>query len=208
MYTKYFDDKARDWDNDPMKVERAFSLASEIKHFLKPDKPMTAFELGCGTGLLGYFLKDAFSSITLADNSEGMINVLKDRIRDEHISNLHPLLADLLTADPGFLEYDVIITLMTLHHINDLDTIISRFGKMLRNNGYLFIADLEKVDGTFHENMTNFEGYHGFEKAELEKLLARYGFRICLHKTFYQIEKTMNDGSKKVFPLFLMVANK
>jgi len=208
MHINYFDKKAKEWENDPMKVDRAFILANEIKDYLKPDISMTAFELGCGTGLLGYFLRDFFQSITLADSSEKMIKVLQDRINNEHISNLHPLLMDFLTHDPGAKEYDVILTFMTLHHITDLDTILFKFSKMLRNNSYLCIADLEKEDGTFHENTTNFDGYHGFEKEDLEKLLTKFGFRICMFKTFYQIEKIMNDGKKKVFPLFMMMAQK
>jgi predicted TPR repeat methyltransferase len=208
MSTKYFDDKAKEWENDPVKIERAFILANEIKDFLKPDNSMTAFEYGCGTGLLGYFLRDSFRSITLADNSEGMIKVLKDRIKDEHISNLHPLLMDLLTSDAASDEYDLIFTFMTLHHITDLETIFSKFGNMIRNNGYLCIADLEKEDGSFHENMTDFAGHLGFTKEELEKLLITHGFRICLFKTFYQIDKLMKDGTRKSFPLFMLMAQK
>src|SRR4030042_6411356 len=202
MEIKYFDDRAREWDNDPAKKERAHILANEMKSFLKLDKSMRAFELGCGTGLLSYFLRDTFKSITLADSSEEMIKVLKERIDDEHISNLHPLLMDLLTHDVGSKEYDVIFTLMTLHHITDLDTSLFKLRKMLRKNGYLCIADLEKEDGTFHENMSDFQGHHGFGKEDMEKLLIKYGFRICLYKTFYKIEKTLNNGKKKEFPLF------
>lgn len=204
----YFNKKAKEWDNDPHKVERAYILASEIKDFLKPDKSMTAFELGCGTGLLGFFLKDSFGSIMLADSSEGMIRVLRERISNEHIENLQPVLMDLLTDDAGQETFDVIFTLMTLHHIIDMDTILFKFSKMLRHNGYLCIADLEREDGSFHENMSNFEGHYGFEKEELERLLSRHGFRICIYKNFYRIEKTLNSGDKKVFPLFMLMAQK
>ncbi len=204
----HFNEKAKDWDNDPKKVERAYILASEIRDFIKPDKSMTAFEFGCGTGLLGFFLKDSFGSITLADNSEGMIKVLKERINHEHIENLQPVLIDLLTDDAGKEAFDAIFTLMTLHHIIDLDTILYKFSKMLRFDGYLCIADLEREDGSFHEDMSNFEGHYGFEKRELEKLLDRHGFRICLYKNFYKIEKTLNSGAKKVFPLFMLIAKK
>ncbi|HJX72077.1 MAG TPA: class I SAM-dependent methyltransferase [Bacteroidales bacterium] len=208
MEIKYFDDRVREWDNDPAKIERAFILAKEIKTRLQPEKSTTAFELGCGNGLLGYFLRDSFKSITLADSSEDVIKVLKDRINNERISNLNPLLLDLLTHDVGSKEYDVIYTLMTLHHITDLDTILFKFSRMLRDKGYLCIADLEKEDGTFHENMSDFQGHQGFEKENLEKMLIKHGFRICLYKTFYKIEKTLNNNRKKKFPLFMLMAQK
>lgn len=204
----YFNEKAKEWDNDPKKVERAYILASEIKDFLKPDKSMTAFELGCGTGLLGFFLKDSFGSIMLADNSEGMIQMLKERINNKHIENLQPVLMDLLKDDAGPEAFDFIFTLMTLHHIIDLDTILLKFSKMIRQNGYLCIADLEREDGSFHEDMSNFEGHYGFEKRDLQKLLHKHGFRMCLYKNFYKIEKTLNSGDKKVFPLFMLMAQK
>ncbi len=208
MNMEYLDKITKGWESDPMKIERAFILANEIKRYIKPDKSLNAFELGCGTGILGYFLKDDLCSITLADSSEETIGALKERIDDEHFINLQPLLIDLVKQDAGAKQYDLIFTLMTLHHIADLDTIMTKFSKMLRSNGHLCIADLEKEDGTFHENMANFEGYHGFERADLGELLHRYGLRIHLYKTFYEIKKTMNDGNIKVFPLFMLIAQR
>ena len=78
-----FDERAKDWDSDPMKVERAHAVADAIRAALPLRPDMTAFEYGCGTGLLSFFLKDDFSSITLADTSQGMLDVLSEKIRAE-----------------------------------------------------------------------------------------------------------------------------
>ena len=66
--TMTFDDKAKDWDNNSRFVERAKILAEEIKSSIHPNTSMDALDLGCGTGLLSYFLKDDFRSITFNRN--------------------------------------------------------------------------------------------------------------------------------------------
>ena len=75
----YFDKEAQDWDNDSQKVERAEVFANEINNFIQPNKKLNALEFGCGTGLLSFKLKDFFKTITLVDNSKGMIAVLQKK---------------------------------------------------------------------------------------------------------------------------------
>jgi len=203
----YFDDKAKDYDNDPAKIERAQILAKEISDFLKEEKKLNAFEFGCGTGLVSYYLKDFFKTITLADNSEGMINVLKGKIEKENINNLNPILINLLHDDLTLEKQDVIYNLMTLHHIVELDKMISIFSSMLTKNGFLCIADLVKEDGSFHAHVSGFDGHNGFDKDELTSILLKNGFTVVHYKVFFEIEKESEKGTKK-YPLFLMIAKK
>lgn len=199
----YFDDKAKDWDNDPKKIERAKLLAEEIMHFLQKEKTLNALEFGCGTGLVSYFLKDYFKKITLADNSEGMINILKEKIEKENLSNLIPLLSDILLDDSNIEKQDIIYTLMTMHHILDLDKMIGKFNSILKMGGHLCIADLVSEDGSFHSEHPGFIGHNGFDKNELELILTKNGFTIESYKIFYQIEK-----NTKTYQLFLIFGKK
>jgi len=203
----YFDDKAKDWDNDPDKVERAKILANEISIFLKDKNINNAFEFGCGTGLVSFFLKDFFQNITLADNSEGMINVLEEKIQAAKIKNLKPLLTQLLEDELTIDKQDVIYTLMTMHHVLELDKALTIFNSILNTNGYLCIADLVKEDGSFHSNHPGFDGHNGFDKDELSSILIKNGFSIELYKIFFNLEKKFENGSKK-YPLFLMIGKK
>ncbi len=203
----YFDDKAKDWDNDPAKLERAQILANELIQFFKKEKTLNAFEFGCGTGLVSYYLRDFFKTITLADNSEGMINVLKEKIKKENLSNMNPLLTDLLVDNPNIEKQDVIYNLMTLHHILDLDKMIGIFNSMTTLGGYLCIADLVKEDGSFHAHHQNFDGHNGFDKNELTLLLAKNGYEIELYKIFFEIEKKSENETKK-YPIFLIIGKK
>ena len=82
-----FDEKAKEWDKNPDNIQRASIFAEEIRNFIKTDERKTAFEFGCGTGLLSYFLRNDFQAITLMDSSKGMLEVIDNKIKYENIAN-------------------------------------------------------------------------------------------------------------------------
>ncbi len=202
-----FNDQAKDWDNDPQKIERAKILADELIRFLNPDGSGRAFEFGCGTGLLSYFLRNSYQSITPADSSPGMIEELKKKIVAENLQSIHPLLLTSSLHAPEAPSYNAVFTLMTLHHIIDIKTILSTFNQMLKTCGVICIADLVSEDGSFHSGDPSFDGHNGFDKQELCSLLEQTGFTICLYKIFYTIEKPVS-GIQRHYPLFVVIAQK
>jgi len=204
---KHFDKQAKDWDNNPMKVERAEIFAKEIVKFINPKITDTALEFGCGTGLLSYQLKDTFKTITLADNSEGMIDVLKEKVENKSLNNFKPLLVDLLQEDLDIGKFNVIYSLMTVHHILDLNKVSTIFHSLLKTDGYLCIADLVEEDGSFHINHPHFDGHNGFNKEKLSQLLINNGFTIEHYNISYVIEKELEDETRE-YPLFLMICKK
>ena len=204
---KHFDKQAKDWDNNPMKIERAAFFANEIVDFIQPNPTDIALEFGCGTGLLSYQLKDVFKIITLADNSEGMIQVLEDKIKNLSLTNFKPLLVDLLEENLDIGKFNVIYSLMTLHHIHDLNKVSKIFHSLLETNGYLCITDLVKEDGSFHADHPDFVGHNGFDKNELTEILLNNGFKTEYYNISYIIEKELKNETKK-YPLFLMICKK
>ena len=70
-----FDERAKDWDSDPKKVERARVVAEAIRKAIPLEHSMKALEYGCGTGLLSFALQPDLGQITLADTSQGMLDV-------------------------------------------------------------------------------------------------------------------------------------
>ena len=203
----YFDEKAKEWDNDPKKIERSTVFAKEINKFIQPNKKLNALEFGCGTGLLSFKLKDFFKTITLVDNSEGMINVLKEKIDKEGIKNFIPLQIDLFDKNIQFTKTDVIYTLMTLHHMPDISNTLKAFHSILEPNGFLCIADLVKEDGSFHSHHEGFDGHNGFDKDELSGILLKNGFKLSYYKECFEIEKMVDEKINK-YPLFLMICKK
>jgi SAM-dependent methyltransferase len=202
-----FDTQAKDWDNDPKKVERSEILAKEIKQYFGNKKLSKAFEFGCGTGLVSYFLNDFFSTITLADNSKGMIEVLKDKIEKEKLINFNAIFIDLLEEFLEIEKQDMIYTLLTIHHIHDLNKIFQTFNHLLKPGGFICIADLVSEDGSFHAKYPDFDGHNGFAKNELTLIIENNGFKLETYKIFHTIEKQYQEETRE-YPLFIMIGKK
>lgn len=201
-----FDTEAKDWDLDPKKTERAVALALEILNNLSFPKNSEAMEFGCGTGILSVQMKDVFRDITLVDTSSGMIDVLKEKIKTNKLTHFHPLLIDLLTEPTPNVHFDVIYTLMTMHHIRDIETILGVFFQLLKPGGYFCMADLVEEDGSFH-NSPDFDGHNGFNRTELTQLMHNAGFEVVRYNIFYEIKRE-KEGKLETYPLFMMIARK
>jgi ubiquinone/menaquinone biosynthesis C-methylase UbiE len=201
-----FDERAKDWDSDPKKVERARVVADAIRNEIQLSKDMKALEYGCGTGLLSFALQTDLGQITLADTSQGMLDVLKEKIADSGVTNMHPVRLDLATDSLPSERYHLTYSLMTLHHISDTKDILNKFHALLEPNGYLLVADLDKEDGSFHTDGTT-DVHKGFAQDELRKQVESAGFGKVTFSTVYEIKKKIN-GEEKTFPVFLMSARK
>jgi ubiquinone/menaquinone biosynthesis C-methylase UbiE len=201
-----FDERAKDWDSDPKKVERARVVAEAIRTALPLSTDMTALEYGCGTGLLSFALQSDLGHITLVDTSQGMLDVLGEKIAAAGVTNMHPVKLDLATDTVPAARFDLTYSLMTLHHIADVKDMLGKFNAILKPNGYLLVADLDKEDGTFHtDGMQYF--HDGFTRGELQQMVEAAGFGNVRFSTAYVIKKKVGDG-EKTFPVFLMVARK
>lgn len=201
-----FDERAKDWDSDPDKVERARAVAESIRSAIPLSREMKVLEYGCGTGLLSFALQSDLGQITLADTSQGMLDVLNQKIASAGVTNMHPLRLD-LTSDPLPVErYDLTYSLMTLHHIHDVRKMIIKFHDLLMPKGYLLVADLDKEDGSFHTDGST-DVHLGFERRELQKLVEEAGFEKVTFSTAYEIKKRIGN-EETAFPVFLMTAQK
>jgi len=202
-----FDERAKDWDSDPMKVERARVVADAIRKSVPLTADMSALEVGCGTGLLSFALQADLGPITLADTSQGMLDVLAEKIAAAGVANMRPVKLD-LTTDPLPTErYAITYSLLTFHHVRDTQTLLEKFHAVLEPNGILLVCDLDKEDGTFHTDGTT-DIHLGFERTELQKQVQAAGFGEVTFSTPYVIRKEIKDGTKKDFPLFLMSARR
>ncbi len=201
-----FDIKATGWDDNPMHWNRSRAIADEMQRMIPLSTSMKALEFGAGTGILSFMLKEHLREITLMDNSIEMVKIIKDKIEKTGVSNLNTIYFDLEKNDYLEGKFDLIFTQMAIHHVIDIESIISRFKKMLNPNGFLAIADLYEEDGSFHGE--GFVGHNGFDVDELTKVLAKYGFDEFAHKECFVVNREMANGEKKPFPVFLLVAKR
>ena len=203
--TDYFDQQAANWDSDPIKIERARAVAQAIRDNLSLAPNCTALEYGCGTGLLSFALQPYLGQISLADSSSGMLAVLNEKIAAGGVHNMFPMKVDFSTDPLPQIKYQLIYTLMVLHHIPDTDRVLRDFYRLLERPGVLCVADLEKEDGSFHGR--DFSGHKGFDHDELSQKVLGAGFRKVEFKPVFQMPKTIGEVTK-YFPLFLMIADK
>jgi ubiquinone/menaquinone biosynthesis C-methylase UbiE len=201
----HFDSKARQWDENPVFRERALKTAEAIRRTVPLTRQMSALDYGCGTGLLSFPLKGELGAILLADSSNGMLEVVAEKIAAEHAAHMTPLKLDLL-ADPAPPQtFDLVYTSMTLHHVPDTDRILHVFHDLLNPGGYLCIADLDQEDGSFHG--IEVDVHHGFDRADLSRRLAQAGFADIHFQTVFSIVKEHPTGPRD-YPVFLMTARR
>jgi len=201
-----FDERAKDWDSDPKKVERARAVAEAIRSAIPLSTDMSALEYGCGTGLLSFALQSDLGQIDLADTSQGMLDVLAEKISASGVTNMRPKRLDLSTDPLPADRFDLTYSLMTLHHIEDAKGILKKFHALLNPSGTLVIADLDKEDGSFHTDGTT-DVHLGFERSELQKWVEEAGFTDVRFSTAFEIKKKIGDA-EKTFPVFLLTARK
>lgn len=199
-----FDLKAKSWDT-PDKIERAGAVADAIRSGVSLSKEMTGFEYGCGTGLLSFELQHDIGAITMADSSNGMLEVLNEKLSRGSYPDMNPVKLDLMTDPIPNQRYDIVYTMLTLHHIPDISAILHHFHTILKKGGYLCVADLDKEDGSFHGSTAH--SHNGFDRKKLGDLVEKAGFGNISFTTAYNLTKEVQQG-EKTFPVFLMVAQK
>jgi ubiquinone/menaquinone biosynthesis C-methylase UbiE len=201
-----FDERAAEWDRDPVRVERARAVAEAIRGAIPAGPGTRMLEYGCGTGLLSFALQPFPGRIVLADTSQGMLDVLALKIEAARVLNMEPQRLDLLTDSLPEERFDLLCSLLTLHHIPDTVTVLHRFHDVLKPGGSLALADLDTEDGSFH-GMDVTDIHRGFDRSELQARLEAAGFTGVRFSTVYTIRKPVEDVERE-YPMFLAIARR
>lgn len=197
----FFDEKAATWDDDPAKVERAEVVAGCIASSVPLGSNTRLLEYGAGTGLVTQALRDSVGPVTLVDASEGMRAVMEAKIEAGTLADARVWSMDLTEEEPPEDRFDVIVSVMVLHHIADLGRVLMGFTTLLAPGGYLCIVDLDHEDGSFHPD--GFGGHHGFHRHELADQLTSVGLTVV---SFQDCHQVVRDGVS--YPLFLAVCRR
>lgn len=200
-----FDEKAATWDENPERAERAIIFGEIIRNKIDLSKVEMALEYGSGTGLLSFSLRDDLHDITLMDESSEMVKLTNDKCERRDIRHFHPIQYDLLNDELPEHKFELIYTLMTMHHVDDTNAILDKFHAVMNPNGSLVIIDLVTEDGSFHN--FEFNGHLGFDQDELEEKLVKNGFEPVSYQIGYTI-KAERGGEMRDYPLFVLIAKK
>jgi cyclopropane fatty-acyl-phospholipid synthase-like methyltransferase len=197
-----FDQAAATWDEQPWRAQLARAVADEITHQIHLSHDTDMLDFGCGTGLLTLALQPLVRSVTGADASAGMLDVLRQKVQAQGLANVETIL-----LDPGVplsldARFHLIVSSMALHHVANLAPLFSRFHEQLEPGGRIALADLDREDGSFHEDTRDV--FHlGFERSELQTLLAAAGF-VGLDVTTATITRKENRD----YPVFLITGRR
>jgi len=115
----------------------------DIKNLKKPFKNLKILDIGCGGGLLSEPMCRLGASVVGIDASEKNIKVAKFHAKENKLN------IDYKVASPEKLKtkvkFDVILNMEIVEHVEDINFFIKESSKLLRKNGVMFIATLNKT---------------------------------------------------------------
>lgn len=195
-----FAHKAESYETRSLRIVNLDSIASTIISTIKLDPGMHLVDFGAGTGLLLERIAPHVRKITSIDVSPSMAKQLREK-KDRLPCELEQLELDLEKADPPGV-YDGIISSMTLHHVRDIEGLFRKFYAMVKPGGFIALSDLDKEDGSFHQEETGVQ-HSGFERAWIESVARQAGFTDVATRDASVIKKPYGD-----FPIFLLTARR
>jgi ubiquinone/menaquinone biosynthesis C-methylase UbiE len=207
MEKRDFDKDAASFDLKPGRVKLAEDVAQAIMSEVKLNAAMDVLDFGCGTGLVTLQLQPFVRTITGADTSHGMLDVLRSKIEERKLTNVKTEFIDPEKSVALKNKYHLVVCSMTLHHIDDLGYIFQEFYHCLLPGGQLCIADLDSDDGEFHRDKTGVV-HSGFDRAEMRRLLIAGGFQDVRDVTAASVVRDTADGRSREFTVFLMIGRK
>ena len=200
-----FDARAKQWEDNPVHGQRTLAIAQAMRERIPLAPTMRALEVGCGTGLLSFELRHELGPILLTDTSEGMLEVVSEKIAALGAEQMTPMKLDLSVESLPPSSRDLVYSQMALHHMGDIPATLRDFYEVLASGGYLAIADLDREDGSFHG--PDFTGHHGFDRSELVDLARAAGFEEVVMGQVFEIKREV-DGASRCYPIFLLTARK
>lgn len=202
-----FNKGSQQWDAEQFRVNLAKGVAAAISREINLSKDMAALDFGCGTGLLTLNLQPLVGTITGADSSPGMLAVLKEKIKDQGLTNARAVLVDFEKGDRIEEKFNLIVCNMVLHHVPDTAALFRLWHEMLLPGGRLCLSDLDTEDGSFHSDKTGVFHF-GFDREHLKTLLHSAGFSVTRDVTATNVSREVKGKGICEFPVFLMVAGK
>jgi len=115
----------------------------KLKIKKKPLEKINILDIGCGGGLLSEPMTRLGATVTGIDASNKNINIAKLHAKKNKLK------INYLCSSPENLKikkkFDVILNMEIIEHVEDINFFISSCSKLLKKNGLMFIATLNKT---------------------------------------------------------------
>lgn len=198
--TDLFKEKAEDFDKRDVPRLLSEGIGACIVDKVALDPHMEVLDFGAGTGLITQHIAERVRSVTAVDVSDAMLGKLASK--DQLKGKVDILCQDILERPIGR-QFDLVVSAMAMHHVEDTDLLVQRFGEHLKAGGRVALADLDAEDGSFHPEDTEGIFHAGFDRERLGSILEKHGFRAIDFMTAVTVEK-----EERRYPVFLVVATK
>jgi 2-polyprenyl-6-hydroxyphenyl methylase/3-demethylubiquinone-9 3-methyltransferase len=162
----------------------------KLENKKKPLDKINILDIGCGGGLLSEPMTRLGANVTGIDASSKNINIAK------HHAKKNNLKINYICSSPEKLKikkkFDVILNMEIVEHVNDINFFINSSSKLLKKNGLMFVATLNKTLKSYMFAIIGAEyvlrwlpiGTHDWEKFVKPKDL-----KNILHKNNLKLEK-------------------
>ena len=160
----------------------------KLKNKLKPLSGIKILDIGCGGGLLSEPMSRLGANVTGIDASDKNIKIAKLH------SKKNKLKINYLCSSPEKLKvtkkFDVILNMEIVEHVEDIDFFLESCSKLLKKNGLMFVATINKTLKSYIFAIVGAEyvlrwlpiGTHEWEKfvkpEDLKKILKKYDLSL------------------------------
>ena len=160
----------------------------KLKNKSKPLSGIKILDIGCGGGLLSEPMSRMGASVTGIDASDKNIKIAKLH------SKKNKLKINYLCSSPEKLKikkkFDVILNMEIVEHVEDIDFFLKSCSKLLKKNGLMFVATINKTLKSYFFAIVGAEyvlrwlpiGTHEWEKfvkpEDLKKILIKYDLSL------------------------------
>jgi putative AdoMet-dependent methyltransferase len=220
----YFDEKSKEWDKKAWICQVSKLASQSIRETLGDElcsSISSAMDFGCGSGTLALQLLSLNDNVRVCgvDSSQGMIDVFVQKVAavDESERNRCEARCVLLKgsdgAQLGSRRFDLIVSSLTLHHIDDIDALLRTLRAYLGDRGRLVVFDLEETDAP---DSTLFHSEHalkhanvtvpgGFSAARMREHLIAAGFddEHVQCSTAFDVDKPSERGDMLTFRIIV-----
>jgi 2-polyprenyl-3-methyl-5-hydroxy-6-metoxy-1,4-benzoquinol methylase len=198
--TDHFQEKAQEYDAMDLPQLLSAGIGRAIAESVELRPGLAVMDFGAGTGLVTRHVADPVGHVTAVDVSPAMLEKLQ--AKPELEGKVEIVCQDILER-PLDAQFDLIVSAMAMHHVQDTKALLRSFWEHLRPGGRVALADLDEEDGTFHPEDAPSVHHSGFAREALAGMLEAQGFDNVRFVTAVTVER---DG--RSYPVFLALASK
>ncbi|MFK8021270.1 MAG: class I SAM-dependent methyltransferase [Pseudomonadales bacterium] len=144
---KFWDKKAQAYAKSVMSDETLYlKKLSETQNYLSKD--MRVLEFGCGTGTTAIHHAPHVHHIDAIDISENMLNIGRERAKEENIGNISFTRGTLSEFNANTDSIDAVLGLNVIHLLPDRQAAISEVARILKPGG-IFVSSTACLGGSY-----------------------------------------------------------